>query len=551
MSTPVIREVHANGWRICLDMSRQVLSLEIPRDDDPRTPLLRTLPPGDGGPVSAAMLLLKAKQFDDSLYASVDLAAQKGAGRFRGKDALLHSLAETLSSDAASADIAAVALVFAACELGELPVRVPSGLEGVVRPLVEKFLRNELLSKPLGVYTWTPELKAIFRQGRFLQQPLEATTAAAFIQLLDRISGAWDAYDSCLRLAARLTNSLRGIGLRDPGEDRAFFPASLSHEVILLERLYKGRLIPDGFNLMDELIRQVRAHQVNLEPTQESGWYDYQTWSLEPLLVPNRVPERIHLVLGSRYRRYMEDLFRGTLALMRETHIRQGGIGAGGCGRGPVEPPIRINLNLTVEPFPSVYARRAASYRFVRSVLEEAFGPEHLQELHRVTPEGPRKSNLTEELAWIEKLFEGATAAAREELGMEALANDEEAIRCFSEWGATVMSDADVSRDVRMMVPVFYDEERRKMKVWAFLGWRMVPVDVDFRSAPEILTVERLNPSERSTAMRPLVLFNGNSYRFPVPVMAEVYVEKLLDRDEFRRHCDRYRTRAAILANLR
>ena len=34
-------------------------------------------------------------------------------------------------------------------------------------------------------------------------------------------------------------------------------------------------------------------------------------------------------------------------------------------------------------------------------------------------------------------------------------------------------------------------------------------------------------------------------------LMAEVFVTRLLGRDEFRRHCDRYRTRDAILANLR
>jgi hypothetical protein len=33
-------------------------------------------------------------------------------------------------------------------------------------------------------------------------------------------------------------------------------------------------------------------------------------------------------------------------------------------------------------------------------------------------------------------------------------------------------------------------------------------------------------------------------------VTAEVYVDRLLDRAEFRRHCDRYQTRSAILENL-
>lgn len=34
-------------------------------------------------------------------------------------------------------------------------------------------------------------------------------------------------------------------------------------------------------------------------------------------------------------------------------------------------------------------------------------------------------------------------------------------------------------------------------------------------------------------------------------VAAEVYVSRLLDRTEFRKHCDRHRTAKAILANLR
>ena len=33
--------------------------------------------------------------------------------------------------------------------------------------------------------------------------------------------------------------------------------------------------------------------------------------------------------------------------------------------------------------------------------------------------------------------------------------------------------------------------------------------------------------------------------------MAEVYVTNLMDRGEFRKHCDRYKTRSAILAHLR
>jgi hypothetical protein len=98
-----IREVHADGWCVRLDLSRQVLGMEVPEfvlswhpEGEPADPLLPTPPASDNGPVQAATLLLKAKQFDDGLYAAVELAAQRGAGRFAGKAALLRSLAATL-----------------------------------------------------------------------------------------------------------------------------------------------------------------------------------------------------------------------------------------------------------------------------------------------------------------------------------------------------------------------------------------------------------------------------------------------------------------------
>ena len=83
----------------------------------------------------------------------------------------------------------------------------------------------------------------------------------------------------------------------------------------LFERLYGDQEVPEGFDLMRELIRRVRWGEIMLTPTEESGWYDYQTWSLEPLILPDRMPEGAHLALGGRYRKQLDDLFRGALAL--------------------------------------------------------------------------------------------------------------------------------------------------------------------------------------------------------------------------------------------
>lgn len=224
---------------------------------------------------------------------------------------------------------------------------------------------------------------------------------------------------------------------------------------------------------------------------------------------------------------------------------------------GPREPPIDVHPALTVEPLPSHYSRRAAAYGFVRSVLEEAFGAEVLRQLHRHSPQGPSKLSLAMELDWMQKLFEGAAATACRELGQEAPAASDEPLRCFSEWRGGLANDPDLGCDARMMVPVFHDLERRKTKVWAFLGWQSVPVDVIYRTYPSVLAVERKKPLEGdrgspSTAavQAPTVTFHGDCYQFAVPVLAEVYVTRLLHREEFRQHCDRYRTQKAILANL-
>jgi len=260
-------------------------------------------------------------------------------------------------------------------------------LEPAVRGVVDDFLRDALRSKPLGFYTWTPALQAAFRQDRLLQGMLPPEAVTALARALDRTEGGWLSYDACLRLTGRLTNPAARGSLREANGPRAFFPPSRSHEGDLVERLFGDRPVPTGFDLMTELIHCIRDGSLRLEPGAESGWYDHQTWSLEPLASPDRVPEATHLQLGDRYRRHLEDLFRGALALTRETHVKGVALSAAGC-IGPRTQPIWVNPNLSVEPLSSLYARRAACYRFVRSVLEEAFGSEALHKMHRLTAEG-------------------------------------------------------------------------------------------------------------------------------------------------------------------
>jgi hypothetical protein len=157
---------------------------------------------------------------------------------------------------------------------------------------------------------------------------------------------------------------------------------------------------------------------------------------------------------------------------------------------------------------------------------------------------------LAEELAGVEELFAGAAATAMRESGMGVPDRGDAVASHFSEWRAKLGLDTDVSRDARMMVPVFYDEVKERTKVWVFLGWRTTAVDVEYRVPPNVLAIESSQAVGQPSTDPPPVQFTGDRYELAVPVMAEVYVSRLLNRDDFRRHCDRYKTREVILANL-
>jgi hypothetical protein len=293
-----------------------------------------------------------------------------------------------------------------------------------------------------------------------------------------------------------------------------------------------------------DVIDRVRSGGIDLTPAADAGWYDHQTWALEPLVRPDTTPETPWLDLGPRYRRHLEDVFRGGLALARETHAKNAGGGRGGYG-DPRVRPVYVDPGLTAEPVPTVYARRASAYRFVQEVLDGAFG-DGWRTLRRATADGPVEPPLGEELDRVERLFDGAAAASYRELGLDPPAGLG-ADTASADWRRDLGADPDVAGDARMMVPVFHDVGRRKTKVWAFLGWRTTPADVSFDAPPAVLGVEPVKPPAPES---PPVQFVGDRYAFAVPVVAEGYVTRLLDRDEFRRHCDRHPTRAAILRAL-
>jgi hypothetical protein len=73
------------------------------------------------------------------------------------------------------------------------------------------------------------------------------------------------------------------------------------------------------------------------------------------------------------------------------------------------------------------------------------------------------------------------------------------------------------------------------------LGWSQRTMTASFAEPPK---VEVLGGKKAD------VDFVSSWYPIATPIMAEAYVSRLLDRDEFRALCNHHRTKEAILAAL-
>jgi len=575
---PETKEVYT----LRIDLATQVLRLELPQDrgylDHDRGGTDWRKPVEQGAKIhsrpidlpqqefcSASILAQKAKQFDDGLYAAVERAAAAGTPRFGSKSELIDAVARSMDSlsPAEGNNVAAVLIAGRHLGLGSQPDDLwsESPHRGAAEELLERFLAADFRSKPIGFYTWSPALSDIFRQDRMLQSELtgrEQITALA--RSLAESPDLDRTYRGYLDLVSRLTNPfppeyrpISTLNLNEPvpAESVYFFPPSRGHETELIKRLFGNQPIPEGFSLIEELIKRIRQGEIDLAPTETSGWYDHQVYALGPMVTPRATREADRLEFDETYRAHLLDLFRGLIALTRETHVKQLEVPMAGAEMAP--PTIDISPELSAEPLATYYLRRAMSYRFVRTVLEETFDPDVLNGIHRLTADGPVELRLTDELDLMEALFYGAHAVVCGELGLEPepgppgrVANTD-ADR-FRAWTKVLSDDVDLGVDARMMVPVFYDIGRRMTKVWVFLGWSARPLDISFAEPPDLEVLDeqgRIVPSDKVE-----LRFEPRRQRVTYPVMAEVYVKKVMNRAEFRSHCDRFGTQKEILANL-
>ncbi len=568
--------------KVVLDLSTQVLGFDVPEDKefgDAFTQKEAEIHPSIADVsefndfASSAVLVQKAKQFDDGLYAAVEMLAQNGTKSFSGKRALLEAvLAQLKQAQEAETEKTGLlnepmGLVTAAMDLAGQRPEVPETVQAAADSIRRDFLNNEKASKPIGFYTWSPELTRIFQQDRLLQTnllPAEADydsklfqESAEKIRLLSTAvndSPESETYRRYLDFIQKLTNpyppefrDLANPGEIEKGMKYCFFPPSRSHETELVKKLYGRKSIPEGFSLIDTLIQRIHEDKISLAPTADSGWYDYQVHALEPLVIPERMPEAPHVFMTDPYKKELVDLFKAAIALTRETHVKQIEMPWAGAAM----PPITVDIfpAVSLEPTAEFFLRRGKSYTFIKQALAKIFTEETLQAARRATPSGARDLPLLEELESMESLFFGAYGIICRQLGMKPQKIDgrdavEDMTRTW-QWIHAFQQDPEVGADSRMMVPLFYDIERRKIKAWVFLGYTVKPLKIWFEKQPAAVITDLSGAPANAelkfhTIERPLI----------TPISAEIYVNRLLDRNEFRRLCDRFQTRSEILSAL-
>jgi hypothetical protein len=515
----------------------------------------------------------KAKQFDDGLYAALDLAYYRGlAETLHSHVDLVRKIAERAGPDSPAAPFLAAALELAG-------VTIAIGDKPAKEQWRQRFEGDLAQSKPIGFYTWNDDLKACFRFLRFLQQeillgpdretPDGSAVMVAIAQVLQDDLRLRDDYAAAVAFYSRLSNpprkgvhllsegpgplqSLAGQRSAGPPAIAVFLPSSTSRENELFEKLFPMGL-PQSANLMRELIQAVRSGDVDLTPREDSGWYDYQAYALETLLLPSRGEEAGKLLRTARYKRRMLEAFAALITKRRETHVRQMDVYD---AKEAAPPPLEeIRPRLRIEPCPTYYLRTARAYAFLQSFLEDRLGREQLTALHGLSASGERPRDLAGELDQMRALFYGLYLVSCEDLGLRPSTTAEEtgdpaaAMQAAEKWLQDYKTDPDLAVDTRVIVPVYRDPQRQVTSIWATAGIRLVKLTAGFD--------ERFPPS-----LRPLA---GGEWKPAepgklAPVTQLIAVDEFvtcqmpsltpLSRDEFRKLCDEQKSKERIVAAL-
>lgn len=490
------------------------------------------------------------KQLDDSIYAGVERAIQDGLGAtVLPKRSILEGALDWLVTHRSAAADAATVRVAAALRLGGAPAVVPGDLDGRVVAAMKEFEEQPAASKPIGFYTWSKELSAIWKQDRFLQKPiLSADESCALASAIAADPARKARYESLLALVARLTNPLHASLAKEvasaaagscaaPAAPVAFLSSSKTAEVALFEKLYPGG-IPANANLMQDLVDAIREGRVDLAPKADDGWYQHQQFALETLLVTDQSEERSKIAFTAKYKKRLQEAFETMLVQHRETHVKQTDMALTSADMSEI-PDFRL------EPMATVYVRHARSYVFLEAALDDAYGKELLDQGVAVNAGGAESETLRARIRRVRDLFYGLYVDSAFDIGMKPKL-DSKGDPAKAEWTALgasadkwlsgIAQDPVAKSDVRVMIPIA-SAGAGKLRYWAVVGVRTTLASYSYIRGNVVEA-----PKEASDEAR-------------IALATEQFLEVTssdvpLSRDEFRALCDQNTTAEAIKAAL-
>jgi hypothetical protein len=528
------------------------------------------------------------KPFNDGLYAAAEVEAEDGKRQlFTALGARLAALAS--AADAAERpafDDAAVLVGAAQILAGDTPT-IDTSLQTRARNRAVAFQADPAVARPIGFYTWTPTLERIFTRDRFLQNLDDGESFAALAAIaytLGQDTALLADYQRVSGLYAGLTNPFTSYtidalipyvasqaALASPAAIEtaflsgttprkacgyvpvAFLPASRSKDSNYFDEQFC--YAPPAAPLLDVLIQAVRAGGLDLAPGTDAGWYDYQLYALETLLLPERGAESQNILLTSGYKKKLIESFKSILIQTRETHVKQLAVSGGRGVIGDPAPPVDVYPLLPAEPFPTYYLRTARGYRFLRTFLQASIGPGFLAGTARVVESGgrggvPLAGELDQRVALLYGLWflsaDAVGLARTDGLLPEELAevDVDAAVAAARAWLGTWTTDTDVTGDPRVIVPVFRDYEREMTTYWAVIGVKALVARAEFVAGHEPM----VSPTGCWTGK-----FVPHRYTLLVEETAELelpFSRPPPTRNELRAVCDAHATRDEIVQAL-
>jgi hypothetical protein len=503
-------------WEV--NLSEAITALDVPMVQTDREPQLLQLFPSYSHLLeqqrihfpelailpSVNMLDGKAKQFDDGLYAALEQALLQGnEPDIASHENLIRQWLAEVPADGKAADFLKAGLKL--LESNDTSSLLASGESEGVQQWLSKFQREELANPPIAFYSWNEDLEKCWRFGSYFQIPfaLESPEAVELIEALRKNTTLLEQYQKILTLYASLSNPPADpsfLSLIDPDVPRStainsvtLFPQSTSRETELFNKLFRDG-IPRDANLMLELVRRIRSGAIDLRPhpidsSAPSGWYDYQVYALETLLVAEKGDEFHKLLLSKNYKQRMMDAFKALISKRRETHAKSM---APTDSPAVSQKPTVLVPRLRVEPAPSYYLRTARSYQFLQNVLLTHLGEEYLKQLHGLKKEGERPLDLAAELEEVKNLFYGLYLISCEDIGLRPQLDSgevENETLCYDSaqaWLNKLWDDSDFATDTRVSVPIGADPQRNTTRLWTTVGVRLAKLQTRYATPPKI-----------------------------------------------------------------